>query len=150
MKRFRGLLVAFAVVSTTLVMPAAPAYAVDTYAERQCSSGGFTGYIRVHYSYTPGTGSITVRYYSYRINPGPHDSRRKGSDIYVSDGGIIPARYYSSGNYAIPMDNSYHVLVDPRNYSRASSGSFGFRFVFDEAWSSDPQCSGSFRVPSTY
>ena len=149
MKRFRGLLVAFAVVST-LAMPAAPAYAIDTYAERQCSSGGFTGYIRVHYSYTPGSGSITVRYYSYRINPGTNDRRRQGSDIYVSDSGIIPTRYYSSGYYATTMDNSYHVLVDPPNYSRSSSGWFGFRFVFDKAWSPDPECSGYFRVPSTY
>lgn len=146
MNRLRALAVGIGLLVAVLAVPATPAYAVDTYAERQCSSGGFTGYIRVHYSYTPGSGQSTVRYYSYRINKGTNRGGNE-ADVHVRDNGIMPARSYST--YSGIQDNSYHVLADPPNYNRANSEYFSFTFVFDKSLSSDPACNGSIRY-STY
>lgn len=131
-----------------VLMTATPAYAIDTYAESNCYRDGFEGRIRVHYSYSPGSGAMTVRYYSYRISKGPNRGGNS-ANIYITDNGIMPSRSYSTTSGI--QDNAYHVLADPANYSRASSGYFNYRFVFDKsfAWP-DPECTGSFRVPSTY
>ena len=149
LKCIRTFLISIALGAVLSTIPATSALAIDTYAESQCSSGGFTGYFRVHYSYSPGSGSMTVRYYSYRINKGGNSGGNK-ANISVQDTGIMPARNYNLWDAGI-QDNAYHVHSNPADYGRASNSYFNFRFTFDKSltWP-DPSCAGSFKPPSTF
>lgn len=147
MKVIRPMLVSLVLALAIVVLPAPPAHAIDTYAESQCSAGGFTGYLQVHYSYSPGSGYVTVRYYSYRINKGTNSGGNE-ANVDVWDHGIMPSRTYGIDNGI--QDNRYRTLWDPVNYNRPSSEYFAFSFVFDKSWAPDPSCSKSFRIPSTY
>lgn len=123
-----------AATAALIVLAGAPtAQATTYYVYDHCSSGGFTGTVRVLYDVSGS--SRTVREIAYKINKGPN-SGGNSANIYWTDYGVLPKKQLSTGSGI--QDGKYHVLSSA-DYSRGG-GDTGMFFVFDKKLANDPSC----------
>ncbi|MFE7835419.1 hypothetical protein ACFU53_04875 [Streptomyces sp. NPDC057474] len=110
------------------------AAAVSKGMTRQCSKGGFTGYIYVNYT-IPGSGPQKVNWVQYKITKGRNHGGNK-ADVMWTDAGTLPRQVYKTAR--AKQDGQWHRLGGA--YTRGS-GSYGFSFIFDKSNAGDPKCS---------
>jgi hypothetical protein len=132
----RSVLVAALLATSMLVAVGGPASA-DPYMTLTCSSGGFTGTVRVEYI-RQGGGREFIPQVSYRISRGGNSGGNQ-ADVYFNDGGTLPAKNFLT-NHGI-QDGQWHRLSSGSYYR--GDGYTNVTFIFDRSFASDPRCSAS-------
>jgi hypothetical protein len=136
--RLRVMLAGAVLAGATLVASAMPAHA-DPYVTMSCSTGGFTGTVRVEYI-RQSSGREYIPRVSYKIDKGGNSGGNK-ADVFFSDGGTLPAIHFSTPN---GVQNSQWQQLSGMTYTRGN-GYTQASFVFDKSWVPDPQCTTSAR-----
>lgn len=132
----RSVLAAALLATCMLVATGGPASA-DPYLTLSCSTGGFTGTVRVEYI-RQSNGREYVPQVSYLISKGGNSGGNQ-ADVYFNDGGTAPAKNFVTANGI--QDGRWHVLSSGSYYRL--NGYTNVTFVFDKSFASDPRCSTS-------